>query len=167
MNATQRTLLGKTQAAKTGQRNLDALSARAEEVYRILQQQALEEKTRAYTDAAQWESRQAAQAYRDFLSAYNPIGLNAARQKQQTDYADHAAYNTYTADLDFYRTQRLQQQTEAERALEDTRQTLAYAERKTQSEQQSRQTKLMQAYLKQRLALLKKAAKKRIDTAGV
>ena len=167
MNATQRTLLGQTQAAKTGQRNLDALSARAEEVYRILQQQALEEKTRAYTDAAQWESRQAAQAYRDFLSAYNPIGLNAARQKQQTDYADHEAYNTYTADLDFYRTQRLQQQTRAERALEDTRQTLAYAERKTQSEQQSRQTKLMQAYLKQRLALLKKAAKKRIDTAGV
>ena len=55
----------------------------------------------------------------------------------------------------------------AERALENTRQTLSYAESKTQSEQQSRRTKLMQAYLKQRLALLKKAAKKRIDTAGV
>ena len=97
MNATQRALLGQTQAAETGQRNLDALSARAEEVYRILRQQAEEEKNRAYTDAAQRESQQAAQAYRDFLSAYNPIGLNAARQKQQTDYADHAACLLYTS----------------------------------------------------------------------
>ena len=101
------------------------------------------------------------------LLSQNPLGLQAQRSAEQTQYAQTAAYNTFGADRAFVRDTEQAAETAIQAAESSGLASAAQHKAEQNAQTAKAMEKQMDAYAKARLALLKKAYKAQADTTGV
>ena len=157
MNSYQTALKGQTEAYEAAQAALLAQQTEMDRLYAAL--------------AREIEQRAAQQrlesAYHDMLLSQNPLGLQAQRSAEQTQYAQTAAYNTFGADRAFVRDTEQAAETAIQAAESSGLASAAQHKAEQNAQTAKAMEKQMDAYAKARLALLKKAYKAQADTTGV
>lgn len=160
METTQNALQAQTGTAQAAADELRRIERRAQAAYQQLREQMEQANQDALLAAVQTARQRTDEAYHDLLTAHNPLGLNAKRQASATQYAQQAAYNTYTADAAWTEAQKretMQAIRHAYRcALGRWTQGRAALDAKDKAAQQT----LTKAYTAQRIKLLKQAAKR-------
>ena len=101
MNSYQTALKGQTEAYEAAQAALLAQQTEMDRLYAALAREIEQRAAQQRLEAAQRAAQQAESAYHDMLLSQNPLGLQAQRSAEQTQYAQTAAYNTFGADRAF------------------------------------------------------------------
>ncbi len=167
MNSYQSALNGQTEAYEEAKAALLAQQTEMERLYDALEREMEQRAAEKQLEAAQQAARQAESAYHDMLLSANPLGLQAQRTAGQTQYAQTAAYNTYGADRAFVRDTEAAAQAAIQADLKSGQAAAAQHRAEQNAQTAAAAQALMDAYAKQRLALLKKAYKAQADTSGV
>lgn len=167
MNRYQTALSGQTAAYQASAAELAALQAEADRLYEKLSTQIEREREEKQLAVAQRAAQQAESAYHDLLLSANPLGLQNQRTKEQTQYQTHAAYNTYGADRAWVQETQQQASAAVDAALDEQQATLVQSKADTNAATTKAAEQILSAYAKERIALLKKAYKDRMDTTGV
>lgn len=163
MNSYQTALKGQTEAYEAAQAALLAQQTEMDRLYAALAREIEQRAAQQRLDAAQ----QAESAYHDMLLSQNPLGLQAQRSAEQTQYAQTAAYNTFGADRAFVRDTEQAAETAIQAAESSGLASAAQHKAEQNAQTAKAMEKQMDAYAKARLALLKKAYKAQADTTGV
>lgn len=167
MNSYQTALKGQTEAYEAAQAALLAQQTEMDRLYAALARKIEQRAAQQRLDAAQRAAQQAESAYHDMLLSQNPLGLQAQRSAEQTQYAQTAAYNTFGADRAFVRDTEQAAETAIQAAESSGLASAAQHKAEQNAQTAKAMEKQMDAYAKARLALLKKAYKAQADTTGV
>lgn len=167
METIQNALQAQAGAAQAAADELRRIEQQAQATYQQLRREMEQAEKAAVLSAVQTARQRTDEAYHDLLTSQNPLGLGARRQAGATQYAQQAAYNTYTADAAWAETQKretVQKIKQAYRyALGRWTQQHAVSGAKDKAAQQT----LAKVYTAQRMKLLRQAAKRGMGPTDV